>query len=166
MSKKQDYSETEWKAIAAAPVAAGLLVSLSDASGVTGLAKEAIAVGRAISDTSADLPEVVRAIGESTKSTGGRPQLPEVPNGNRAETTDALTAVIKSAVETLQAKSPAETDGYKSWLVSVAVKVAHASKEGGFLGFGGTVLSTKEQEALDQLAGMLGVSGRGNESGR
>jgi hypothetical protein len=48
----------------------------------------------------------------------------------------------------------------------VAVKVAHASKEGGFLGFGGTVLSTKEQEALDQLAGMLGVSGRGNESGR
>jgi hypothetical protein len=42
----------------------------------------------------------------------------------------------------------------------VAEKVSQASKEGGFLGIGGTVVSREEQEGLKQLADALGVPAR------
>ena len=159
MSKKQDYTEAEWNAISAAPVAAGLLITLADAGGPAGIAKEAMAVGKAISDSAlGNAPEIVKALAESVKSAGGRPTLPAVPLGDRAKTKDTLISVIKTAVGALQAKSPAEVDGYKGWLASVAVRVAEASKEGGFLGFGGTQVSKDEQDALRQLAGVLGVT--------
>jgi hypothetical protein len=46
MSTKTDYSAEEWKAISGAPVAAGLLITLSDPSGAVGITKEALAVGQ------------------------------------------------------------------------------------------------------------------------
>jgi hypothetical protein len=91
MSTKNDYSAEEWKAISAAPVAAGLLITLSDASGPVGIAKEAMAVGKAISDSAlGDAPEIVKSVGESVRSGGGRPELPDVPHGDRAKTKEAL----------------------------------------------------------------------------
>jgi hypothetical protein len=158
MSTKNDYSAEEWKAISSAPVAAGLLITLADASGPVGITKEAMAVGKAITQSaSEDAPEIVKALAETVKS-GGRPELPDVKSGDRASTKNALIGVIKTAVAALQTKSPAEADRYKNWLVSVAAKAAEASKEGGFLGFGGTQVSTDEQEALRQLAAALGVN--------
>src|SRR4029450_6466097 len=158
MSTKNDYSAEEWKAISAAPVAAGLLITLSDASGPVGIAKEAMAVGKAISDSAlGDAPEIVKSVGESVRSAGGRPELPDVPHGDLAKTKEALISVIKTAVGALQTKSPTEVESYKAWLVSVAAKVAQASKEGGFLGIGGTLVSNDEQEALKQLTDVLGV---------
>jgi hypothetical protein len=159
MSTIKDYSAEEWKAISGAPVAAGLLITLSDASGPVGIAKEAMAVGKAISESAvADASELVKAIAESAKPGGGRPELPDVPTGDRAKATETLLGVIKNAVATVQAKSPAEVQGYKTWLASVATKVSQASKEGGFLGIGGTLVSREEQDALKQLADVLGVS--------
>jgi hypothetical protein len=161
MSTKNNYSAEEWKAISSAPVAAGLLITLADASGPVGIAKEAMAVGKAISEsTSGDAPEIVQALAESVKSGGGRPELPDVPKGDRAQTKDALIGVIKTAVGAVQTKSPAEVGSYKTWLASVAEKVSKASKEGGFLGIGGTLVSREEQEALTQLADVLGTSVR------
>ena len=82
----------------------------------------------------------------------------DVPTGDRAKATEALLGVIRNAVAVVQAKSPAEVQGYKTWLASVATKVSQASKEGGFLGIGGTLVSREEQDALKQLADVLGVS--------
>ncbi len=70
----------------------------------------------------------------------------------------ALISTLQNAITAVAAKSPAEAEAYKAWLVSVATKVAHASKEGGFLGIGGTEVSTEEQEALKQLASALGTT--------
>ncbi len=65
MSTKNDYSAEEWKAITGAPVAAGLYITLADASGPVGIAKEAMAVGKAITESAgADAPEVVKALAE------------------------------------------------------------------------------------------------------
>jgi hypothetical protein len=94
MSTMKDYNTEEWKAISAAPVAAGLLITLSDASGPVGIAKEAMAVGKAItSAASGDTPEIVRALAESVKTGGGRPEMPDVPTGDRAKAKDALLGV-------------------------------------------------------------------------
>lgn len=159
MSTRQDYDEAEWKAISSAPLAAGLLITLADASGPIGIAKEAMAVSRAISDSvTGDAPEVIRSLAESARTWGGRPATPDIPRGNREQARDALMGAINAAVDAVETKSPAEVESYKIWLASVAVRVAHAAKEGGFLGVGGTPVSAEEQAAVDQLAAMLNVS--------
>jgi hypothetical protein len=163
MSTKADYSPDEWKAISGAPVAAGLLVTLADASGPVGVAKEALAVGKAIAHSSlGDAPEIVKALAENVKSGAGRPELPDVPTGDRTQTKNALIGAIKTAVKAVESKSPAEVEPFKAWLASVAAKVSQASKEGGFLGFGGTLVSPEEDEALKQLSDVLGISARPN----
>lgn len=155
MSTKNDYSTSEWKAIASAPVAAGLFITLSDASGPIGIAKEAMAVGKAMTDAAqGSSPEIVKAIAASVKDSG-RPETPDIPMGNRAQSKEALTSTIRSAVEAVERHSPSEAQPYKIWLASIARKVAEASKEGGFLGVGGTLVSSEEEEALKELTQVL-----------
>jgi hypothetical protein len=157
MSTKNDYSEAEWKAISAAPVAAGLLMTFADLGGPVGIAKEALAVGRAISATTlGDAPEIVKTLTENVKRGGGPPELPNVPTADRTQTTLALIGVVKTAVGAVQKKSPSEIESYKTWLASVAARVSHASKAGGLLG--GTQFNTDEQQVLAQLADVLAVS--------
>src|SRR5580765_4818215 len=145
MSTKTDYSTTEWKAIASAPVAAGLFITMSDPSGPIGIAKEAMAVGKAITDAAqAGAPKIVRAVAASVKDSG-RPETPDMPMGNRAQSKEALTNTIRSAVDAVERHSPSEAPAYKAWLASVARKVAEASKEGGFFGIGGTLVSNDEE---------------------
>ena len=156
MSTKNDYSAEEWKAIASAPVAAGMFITLADTSGPVGIAKEAMAVGRAITDAAqGQTPEIVKSIATSMKD-NGRPETPDIPMmSNRANSKLALTNTIKSAVDAVERHSPAEVEPYKAWLAAVAKKVAEASKEGGFLGIGGTLVSQKEEEALKELDAVL-----------
>ena len=159
MSTQTDYNAQEWKAIVGAPTAAGLYITLADASGLVGITKEAMAVGRAITDSAASgAPDIVKSLAESVKAAGGRPEIPEIPKGDRGQMKATLIGAIKNAVTAVESKSPAEAAAYKSWLVSVASNVAHASKEGGFLGLGGTVVSAEEKEALKNLADALGVA--------
>jgi len=77
----------------------------------------------------------------------------------------ALTDVVPRALETLRhasaildAKAPAEAPVFKAWLNSIAAKVADASKEGGFLGFGGVKVSEAEKATLAEIAAALGTS--------
>ncbi len=159
MSTKADYSTDQWKAIADAPLAAGMLISLADMSGPIGMAKEAMAVGKAIIDSArGDAPDVVKALAASLKDGGGRPTVPDVWSGDRATTTEALLDAINLAVAAVAQQSPGEVQAYKTWLVSVATKVAEASREGGFLGFGGTQVSSGEQEGLEHLRRALGLT--------
>jgi hypothetical protein len=86
MSTKLNYTEADWKAISAAPVAAGLLITLSDGNRPVGITKEALAVERAIAQTaSGDGPEIVKALTDNVRHGGGRPDLPTVPSGDRAQ---------------------------------------------------------------------------------
>ena len=117
MSTKNDYGAEEWKAITGAPVAAGLYITLADASGPVGIAKEAMAVGKAITESaSADAPEIVKALAESVRNAGGRPELPDVPKTDRAQMQMALIGTLQNAISTVAAKSPAEAEAYKAWL--------------------------------------------------
>ena len=50
MSKQSDYTPEEWKAITAAPMLAGLVVSVSDLSGPVGTLKEAFAVAKSVAE--------------------------------------------------------------------------------------------------------------------
>jgi hypothetical protein len=58
----------------------------------------------------------------------------------------------------LRAKGATEEDinSFKAMMIAVAESVAEASKEGGFLGFGGVRVSDAEQSVLAQIRAELG----------
>jgi hypothetical protein len=64
---------------------------------------------------------------------------------------------LKQVAALLRQKAPGDAAGFSQWLAEVAQRVANASKEGGFLGFGGTLVSEQEQAALRDIAAALGV---------
>jgi hypothetical protein len=58
----------------------------------------------------------------------------------------------RSSIAILSGKAEAkEIDAYRRLLYGLAEKVANASREGGFLGFGGKAVSAAEQSFLDDL---------------
>jgi hypothetical protein len=158
MSTKAHYSEAEWKAISSAPAAASLFITLGDPNRPTGFAKEALAVGQAIARTaSGDAPEFVRALAAHVRKKGGLPELPDVPSGDRAQTQSALLDGLRTAVRAVESQSPGEVEAYKTWLASVTAKVAQPSTACGRVGVGGILVCPAGQEALRQLAAILGV---------
>jgi hypothetical protein len=83
--------------------------------------------------------------------------------GSREQQMQSLkTAVlerVKSAVALVAGKgSPAEAEAYRKMLVSVAEQAANASKEGGFLGFGGVRVSDKEQAFITEVKTASGAA--------
>jgi hypothetical protein len=67
-------------------------------------------------------------------------------------------AELKKAGELADAKAAGDAAGFKEWLQEVSTRVAKASKEGGFFGIGGTLVSEKEQQALADTASALGLA--------
>jgi hypothetical protein len=160
MSKQTDYTPEEWKTISSAPILAGLLVSVSDLSGPVGMAKEAYSVVKTVTDTAASSSnELIKAVAEEIRTRGGKPDLPNMPQ-DRAAVNAMLIDRCRQAVDVVAKKSPAEADEYKRWVVSLAQKTAEASKEGGFLGIGGTLVSDEESSAVENLASALGMSAK------
>ena len=157
MATLKDFTADEWKNVSAAPFMAGLVVTMSDLSGVVGVTKEAIAVGKVITESAtASSSELIKTLAESFKS-GARPEMPTMP-ADREQARSSFIEKCKLAVAAVAAKSPAEAQEFKTWLMAIARKAADAAKEGGFLGFGGTQVSEQEQRALTQLGSALGVS--------
>ena len=158
MSKSTDYTADEWKTISSAPMLAGLLVSVADLSGPIGMIKEAMAVVKAVTETASTTSnELIRAVAEGVKAGSGRPDTSEL----RTDPASVRTILIercKQAAALVGRKSPGEAEEYKRWLVSLARKAAEASKEGGFLGIGGTLVSEAENATLREIAAALGVS--------
>lgn len=159
MSNQNDYSAEEWLTVSSAPIMAGLLVSLSDVSGPIGMAKEALAVVRAVTESaSGGANELLSSIAASWKAQVTKPQLPELPRDSQDSARNAALEHCKEAAAIVSQKSPSEADEYKKWLVSLARKTAEAAKEGGFLGIGGTLVSDAEANAVTTLAKALGAS--------
>ncbi len=66
---------------------------------------------------------------------------------------------LRDFLNLLRDKGAGEDDinSFKAMTYSIAEAVANASKEGGFLGFGGTLVSEAEQSMLTQIKSELGV---------
>jgi hypothetical protein len=142
----------EWSRVQAAPAAALMLVATSDLSGPVGSIKEVQAAAKALSDAArkADPASVIGAAFGSGIDTDMMKQVREL-----APTKDKLIEIVKAGASSVAGKDPAHAGAYKAAILSVAQAAAEASKEGGFLGFGGTLVSKDEQAALDQLRAVL-----------
>jgi hypothetical protein len=158
MARKTDFSQDEWQVLFAAAPMAGLGVSAASPSGPFGVVKEMFSVGMALAEVikKGSDNSLVKAIADDMQARGTKPERPKGVNSPE----DALRAVLEHMAKVsdiVAKKAPAEADGYKRWLVDVAKRVAEASNEGGFLGFGGEKVSASEKQAIQAIADKLGV---------
>ena len=72
---------------------------------------------------------------------------------------DFVIAHLQKVVAILDTKvTGVQASEAKQWLMSVAVKVAEAQREGGILGIGSSRISDKENEVLRKMSVALGVA--------
>jgi hypothetical protein len=160
MAGKADFTPDEWKLLLKSPMLASLVVVAASPSGPFGVIKEMMAMGKLVAETKAKGGDALvnAVVNEITTREGMEQAKPtEIqgmsPDQARAHALDQL----KQASALLRQKAPGDATGFARWLQEVAQRVANASKEGGFLGIGGTLVSEQEQAALRDTAAALGI---------
>lgn len=165
MAKQDSFTAEEWTQLrlAGSLVAGG--VSAADPSGIFSSIKEAAAGGGAM--VAAMKSGAGLELFSALAADRSMPAMPETKallgEGSREQQMQNLKAAVlaraKQATDLVARKaSPAEADAYRRMLVDVAQKAAEASKEGGFLGFGGVRVSAKEQSFIDEVKKAVGLA--------
>jgi hypothetical protein len=159
MTSKTDFTEEEWTRLARAPLVAGMAISLADPGGPIESIKESSAAIRTVLEAaqSGDHGELVQALARDVAEKARRRENPMA--GFRPKGADAREAVLDElrAVNALLAEktTPEERAQFVDWLRTAAQNTATAAKEGGFLGFNAELVSEREQQMLDTLAGIF-----------
>jgi hypothetical protein len=149
MTTKASFNAEEWALVTTAPALAGLFVAASEPGGQL---RESVALSRAYAEARSKQPgELLEAILTTAPSLGPQdaPRTPE-------EIRDRALADLRRAVRTLDRLArDEELVAYKRFVYALAEEVAHAHREGGFLGIGGKPVSPNEQTALDAIAAIF-----------
>ena len=139
------YSPDQWSRVRLGPIAAAGLVIGASPSGVSGTASEVKALAAAIVEAKKDTAPTSIFNLASDKAVTAE-ELKSLPTDR-----GALVALVRESVAAVASNNPGEAASYGKFLIDLATKVAEASKEGGFLGIGGTRISEAEQNAIDQI---------------
>jgi hypothetical protein len=142
-----------------------MAVTAADPSGLWGMLKEAFAGGTMIATIKADpkANQLVKAVisDMETKDARAAVQMALKKAFAGATPADVVPRSLKELREAsaiLDAKAPADAPAFKAFLNEIAKTVAEATKEGGFLGFGGVTVSDAEKATLKQIAEALGTA--------
>jgi hypothetical protein len=166
MAKQDIFTAEEWTLLRLAPSLVAGGTAAADPSGLFSSVKESFAGAKTMAEafkTHSGL-ELFTALAADRSIPGMPDPKSMLGEGTREQQMANLkTAVlerVKSAAALVAAKAtPDEAQAYRSMLVSVAEHAANASKEGGFLGFGGVRVSEAEKATLAEISGALGVNG-------
>jgi len=164
MATKADFTVDEWKLILGSPMLTGMAVTLAEPSGLWGMMQEGMASGQALLAARKDpgALSLVKDIVADMETGGGRTAARE---GVKAQLTGKTPAELKAQVLTtltrvsgiLDAKAGADSGPFKAWLKHVSERVAEASTEGGFLGFGGVKVTEAEKASIEDVARALNI---------
>ncbi len=164
---KRQFTAEQWTAISAFPALAAGYVAVAGHSGPLGSMKEFAALTKvfdpaALTGGSALLDAIWNSRQVAVKKaaeTGdlGAIGLDHFDPDNEEMVQSKVLAVAAKAREALSKVSPEEAATYRNEVIKAATAVADSSKEGGFLGIGGQVISENERVALDKIRAALGV---------
>jgi hypothetical protein len=165
MTNKASFTPDEWTKVMESVAVTGMAVTAADPSGLWGMLKEALAGGAALAQAKSDpnANELVKAVIADFESADSRNAVQEAlkqrfADGRPGDVVPRALEILRQASAVLDAKAPADAPAFKAWLNSVAAKVAEASTEGGFLGFGGVKVSDAEKATLADIAKALGTT--------
>ena len=144
MTTNADFTAQEWDVVLEGPPSAGMIVITSQRGGTI---RETFSMARAYAEArqhhgqSELLDEIVAA----------KPEIDRTRYGSPAELSDHALQHIRDAVALLEAKAePAELAEYRSFVVTLAERVARAHSEGD------DPVSENERSAIEAIKGALG----------
>jgi len=165
MAKQDAFTPEEWTLLRLVPSLVSGGVSAADPSGIFSSMKEAVAGATGMAEAfKANSGLELFASLASDRSIPGMPDPKSMlGEGTREQQMQnfkrAVLERVKSAVDLVAKKaSPAEANAYRNMLVVIAQKAAQASKEGGFLGFGGVRVSDAEQAFITEVRSAAGLA--------
>jgi len=158
MTDKQRFTPDEWTKILMSPTIAGMAITAADPSGLWGMLKESFASGAALvaAKSNPDANPLVKAVVADFETADGRGEIKEALQSRfaGAKPDDIVPKAMSALTEVagiLDAKAPDDAAAFKAWLEEISLKVAEASKEGSFLGFGGVQVSDAEKVTLADI---------------
>jgi hypothetical protein len=165
MANKQSFTSEEWIKLLESPMITGMAVSAAEPSGLWGTLKEAFASSSALvaAKSDAGANELVKAIVADFETSEGRSDIQEVlrkrfAGAKPADVVQRSLASLADVSRLLEAKAPNDAAAFKAWLQGISQKVAEASQEGGFLGFGGVQVTDAEKATLADISKTLGMT--------
>jgi hypothetical protein len=162
MANKTSFTPDEWKQLLEGVMMAGLAVTAADPSGLWGTLKETFSSAQSMTSGKSGSSELIKALVADLETSEGRgvarDGLKEQLQGSKA--TDIRTKsvdALRQVAGLLETKAPQEATAVKSWLMGISQSAAEASKEGGFLGFGGVQVSDAEKATLTDIKSALKI---------
>ena len=165
MADKSNFTPEEWKLLLESVMMAGIAVTVAEPSGLWGLLKESFASGSALRQAKIDpgSSPLIKAVvadfetteGQHTARDGLKEQL---ASRKPAEVKVQCIETLRQARALVDAKAPDDAAAFKGWLREISQHVAEASKEGGFLGIGGVLVSDAEKATLTEISNALGLT--------
>ncbi|MFH7242614.1 MAG: hypothetical protein ACHWZW_07165 [Spirulina sp.] len=174
---RQNFTDEEWTKLLQAPMEAVIAVCLADKVDPISFLQELIAGVKIVTEDlkRTDLPgeltpALVAALAEQDAQeslTGEQLVLkkqfellgviqtftkPKDARNRAVESFQTISAILDAKVTGLQATE------FKTWLMSIAQRVAEVQREGGVMGIGSSRVSEREAEVLKALAKALGLS--------
>jgi hypothetical protein len=169
-----NLTQDELNLLANVPQMIGSAMAFAGRSGLFGTGKEMFASAQSVLAGVKDYPNnaLIQAVVPDPKSADRNAEIAQARGARdwgmarmKAKGIDSADKFrtqtledCRAAAQLLTSKvSPQEASEYKQWAMAVAEKVAMASTEGGFLGFGGERLSAGEKQLLAELKSALGA---------
>jgi hypothetical protein len=159
MATKTNFSPEDWTSLRTAPHLVAATMVLAGNSGITGTIGESFALAQSLYASQSSANTLMREISTPEEVKAAQEQLRTQVSVNEGPQVayDKLHALaiqhVDKALAALAAKgTPADVADYKRWVLEIANKVANASKEGAFLGFGGERVSDREEVLLKELS--------------
>jgi hypothetical protein len=164
MTSDGRFTPEEWKDLLGGVFMTGFAVTAAQPSGFFGMLREGLASRRALAEASKNVGtnELIKSVASALRSRIGRKITNEFA-GTRfrgaAQEDLKLLAIqaISHAAATVDRRAPSDAQAFKEWLLHIATRVAEASKEGSFMGFGGAVIGDTETATLGEIAAALGL---------
>jgi len=172
MSLRDDFNDDEWFLLSSTPAMIAAAMSSAAPSGVIGTIKEMTAgmrgtiEGRSQHAGSALIQELLEKaenwdeVKDKAKDyrERSRARLEGAGIDSRERLHEQIIADCKTVSSLVDERcSEGDATAYKSWVIEIARDVAHAAREGGFLGFGGTQFSLEEQVMMARIEAALGA---------
>jgi hypothetical protein len=160
MLTKNDFSATDWGTLRDTPHLVGFATLMAGSSGL-GTIKESIALAQSVLENQTSAFAFIRDLSSRAEIEAAQGSLRTMFGGAQGkpnkETLQRLALEqVRNSLSLLTGKAgKEETDAWRKMLYGTAEKVAGAAREGGFLGFGGSLISEGEQSFLNQLRDTL-----------
>jgi hypothetical protein len=164
MATRTDFSPEQWQALRNAPQLVALATAAAGNSGLFGSISEGMAMASTMAAAVRGDQPLLKELFARDEISASQDQIKAMIKGATDKASlntllqKAATDAVSAALAALTAKgATADATALRAFLKGIGDKIANASTEGGFLGFGGERVSEGERRFLAQLDALVGT---------